>query len=72
MKEKAFTIILPIDTSVHEISMFAENLGSIPPNTALCIIYAGEERFEMSMASTYIKNATIRFRKKDPKAPRKE
>ncbi len=69
---RAFTVTLPLDTTVNEISMFAENLGSIPPNTALCIIYAGEQRFEMSMASTYIKNATIRFRKADPKALRKE
>ncbi len=72
LMERAFTITIPLDTSVHEISMFAENLGSIPPNTALCVIYAGEERFEMSMASNYIKNATIRFRKKDHNAPRKE
>ncbi len=64
LRSSAFTITLPLDTNVNEISMFAENLGSIPPNTALCVIYAGQQRFEMSMASTYIKNATIRFRKK--------
>jgi hypothetical protein len=58
---------LPLDTSINEIAMYAENLGSIPPNTALCIVYAGNQRFELSLSSTYIKNAAIRFRKK-PKA----
>jgi hypothetical protein len=58
------TFTLPLDTTVNEIAMYAENLGSIPPNTALCIVYAGQQRFELSLASTYIKNAAIRFRKK--------
>ena len=44
--------------------MFAENLGGIPPNTAVAIIYAGDKRYELFMTSNFIKNATIRFRKK--------
>lgn len=55
---------LALDTSINEISMFAENLGTISPNTALAVIYAGDKRYELSMTSTYIKNAAIRFRKK--------
>lgn len=64
LSDKPLTFTLPLDTAVNEISMYAENLGSIPPNTALCIVYAGQQRFELSLASTYIKNAAIRFRKK--------
>ncbi|MBA4139314.1 MAG: hypothetical protein H0X70_02250 [Segetibacter sp.] len=64
LSSKPLTFTLPLDTAVNEIAMYAENLGSIPPNTALCIVYAGGQRFEMSLSSTYIKNAAIRFRKK--------
>ncbi len=64
LSNKPLTFTLPLDTAVNEIAMYAENLGSIPPNTALCVVYAGDQRFEMSLSSTYIKNAAIRFRKK--------
>ena len=65
------TFMLPVDTTVNEIAMFAENLGKLPPNTALAVIYAGDKRYELGMTSTFSKNATIRFRrrikKSDPK-----
>jgi hypothetical protein len=64
LSDKPLNFSLPLDTSVNEISMFAENLGSIAPNTALCIVYAGEQRFELIMASSFIKNSTIRFRRR--------
>jgi hypothetical protein len=71
LSANSLTFTLPLDTSVNEISMLAENLGKIPPNTALAIIYAGPQRFELNLTSTYNKNATIRFRRKlkntDPK-----
>ncbi len=63
---QAFTTMIPLDTSINEISMLAENLGSIPPNTAICVIYAGTKRFELALTSNFIKNATLRFRKKTP------
>jgi len=71
LSAKPLTFMLPLDTTINEIAMFAENLGKLPPNTALAVIYAGEKRFELGMTSTFIKNATIRFRRKtiiqDPK-----
>ncbi len=71
LSDKPLTFMLPVDTTVNEIAMFAENLGKLPPNTALAIIYAGDKRFELGMTSTFTKNATIRFRRKlkkpDPK-----
>ncbi len=68
LSDKPLTFMLPVDTAINEIAMYAENLGSIPPNTAVAIIYAGEKRFELFLTSTFIKNATIRFRKKSPGA----
>jgi hypothetical protein len=71
LSSKPLTFVLPVDTSINEISMYAENLGKLPPNTALAVIYAGDKRFELGMTSTFTKNATIRFRRKtknsDPK-----
>lgn len=68
---QGITFNLPLDTSINEIAMFAENLGRIPPNTALAVIYAGQKRFELPLSSSFIKNATLRFRRrvpvKDPK-----
>ena len=57
-------LAIPIDTTVQELSMYAENLGFIPPNTAICIIMAGGKRYELLLTSTFIRNGTIRFRKK--------
>ncbi|WP_018612753.1 hypothetical protein [Segetibacter koreensis] len=71
LSDQPLTFMLPVDTTVNEIAMYAENLGKLPPNTALAVIYAGDKRYELGMTSTFIKNATIRFRRKqktsDPK-----
>jgi hypothetical protein len=71
LSDKPLMYTFPLDSSINEIAMYAENLGKIPPNTALAVIYAGDQRFELNLTSTYSKNAAIRFRKKvkhvDPK-----
>jgi hypothetical protein len=41
--------------------MIAENLGSIPPNTAILIITAGKNRHLLSLSSTETKNARVRI-----------
>ncbi|WP_416438071.1 hypothetical protein [Phnomibacter sp. MR] len=51
----------------QEVIMVAENLGSIPPNTALMIVQAGSQRFTVRLSSTEQKNALVRFRY-DPNA----
>lgn len=51
----------------HELTMVAENLGTIPPNTSLMIVEAGEQRFEVRITSTEQKNAVVRFRYQKPK-----
>ncbi len=63
---KPITMRINIDTllGINEISMFAENLGLYPPNTALMIIYDGEKRHEVKLTSTLKTTATVRIRKK--------
>lgn len=58
---KAFETIIPIDTrdSIHAIELMANNLGSIPPNTAYLVIWAGKEKYELRVASDYTINAKI-------------
>jgi hypothetical protein len=46
----------------HEVIMVAENLGRIPPNTSLMIIYAGDKRYQVQITSTEQKNALVRFK----------
>jgi hypothetical protein len=57
---------LGIDSTkeLNELSMFADNLGSIAPNTALMIVTDGENQHEIRLSSSLEKNATIRIRKK--------
>ncbi len=58
------TIDLDPDLEVNELSMFAENLGMIPPNTAALILYDGTTRYETMLTSDLSKNATLRIRRK--------
>jgi hypothetical protein len=59
-----FDIGLDTTKEVNEITMFADNLGAIPPNTALMVVFDGKKRYEIRMASSLEKNATVRIRRK--------
>lgn len=48
-----------------KIVMYAENLGSLPPNTGLLIVYDGTDRYEIRFSGDLKKNAAIVFRKKE-------
>lgn len=48
-------------TAFYEVEMVAENLGSIPPNTAVLIITAGVKRYQLFLASSPTKSAFVRF-----------
>jgi len=60
---KPITIFIRIDFTRprQEMIMVGENLGSIPPNTALMIVNAGEKRYQVYLASDNKKNAMVRF-----------
>lgn len=59
-----FDVVMDSLKKINELSMFAENLGSIPPNTALMIINDGVKRHEVRLSSTLEKNATLRIKRK--------
>lgn len=58
------TITLDSTRTYNEITMFAENLGTIPPNTAALIIYDGEKRHELILTSDLNKSATIKLKRR--------
>jgi hypothetical protein len=57
-----FDIALSDPTDVKEVTLVAENLGRIPPNTSLMIVESGGKRFEARITSTEQKNAVVRFK----------
>lgn len=57
-------LVLDSTREYNHLSMFANNLGSIPPNTALMIVFDGKERHEIRLSSSLDKNAGIRIRRK--------
>src|SRR5688500_13804595 len=57
-----FDLALDTTKELNELSMFADNLGTIPPNTALMIVTDGEKQHEIRLSSNFEKNATIRIR----------
>ncbi|MBL7742805.1 MAG: hypothetical protein JNN00_04945 [Chitinophagaceae bacterium] len=59
-----FNLSLDSLKQVNELSMFANNLGAIPPNTALMIIDDGKNKFNIRLSSNLEKNATIRIKRK--------
>lgn len=66
LTHKSIHIDIQLDSTreVNEITMFAENLGLIPPNTALLIVRDGKKQYDIRLSSNMEKNATIRIRKK--------
>ena len=60
---KPITIEIKVDLNnkEQEVTMVAENLGDIPPNTALLMITAGNKKYQLYLTSTEKKNAQVRF-----------
>jgi hypothetical protein len=48
-----------------QLTFFAENLGSIPPNTGLLVIYTSTERHQIHFSSTFSKSSSILLRRKE-------
>ncbi len=53
-------VVVDENRPFHEVEMIAENLGSIPPNTAVLIITAGLNRHRLSLSSSDTKSAKVR------------
>lgn len=50
------------DNPEHILVMVAENMGRIPPNTSLMIVYDGDKRYQVRITSTEQMNAMVRLR----------
>lgn len=61
----SFTLNKDELNDINELVMYAENLGSIPPNTALMVVTDGNRRYEVRITSDLQKSGTIRFIKKE-------
>ena len=63
LSEKAITLNIPVgqDDGINELVMYAENLGTIPPNTALMVVTDGTKRYEVRITSDLQKSGAIRF-----------
>lgn len=47
------------EDKIHDLVVVAENLGEIPPNTALMVITAGKKRYEVFLSSNESRNAKV-------------
>lgn len=54
-------VIIDLNNPFHEVEMVAENEGTIPPNTALLIITAGDKKYQLFLAADKGKSAMIRI-----------
>lgn len=63
LTDRALTLNLRIEDkgAANELVMFAENLGSIPPNTAIMVVTDGPNRYEIRITSDLEKSGAIRF-----------
>jgi len=68
LTKKAITINIKatVDNPYHEIVMVANNLGAIPPNTALMIVTTDGKHYEMFVSSDEKKNAKVVIEYKVP------
>ena len=60
---KAISLTLALDENVREniVTMYADNLGTIPPNTALMIVTDGDKRYEVRIESDTEKSGSVVF-----------
>lgn len=60
-KPVSITIRIEETTKEMNVIMVGENLGSIPPNTALMIVNTGTTRYQLYLTSDEKKNSLVRF-----------
>lgn len=63
LSDKAIRLKLEVDQTrdLNELIMYAENLGTIAPNTALMVVNDGDNRYEVRISSDLQKSGVIRF-----------
>jgi len=66
---KPITVDIKIteDEDTYDLIMYAESLGTIPPNTALMIVTTSTHRYEINITSTEQTSGVVRFKiKREP------
>ena len=63
LSDKPIELNIELDenTTIHEITLYADNLGSIPPNTALVVVTAGNRHYELRSKASLDENAVLIF-----------
>jgi len=63
LSEKAATISLELSKTIptHTLELFADNQGTIPPNTALVVITCKGKRYEINLSSTETVNGAVKL-----------
>jgi len=61
---KPITINIDVNQTdeIYDIVMFAESMGTIPPNTALMVVTTATNRYEINITSTEQTSGSIRLR----------
>ncbi len=66
LKASATEVSVKLDATkdVNDVTLFADNLGLYPPNTAMLILMIDGQRYEVHLSSSLVSNATLRFSRK--------
>ena len=64
LSEKPISLTLALDKDAPEniVTMYADNLGTIPPNTALMVVTDGTKRYEVRIESDTEKSGSVVFK----------
>ena len=68
LTEEAIVLDLDLDenTNNHEITLYAENMGSFPPNTALIVVTCGKKRYELHSSTNFNDNNVLKLEYESP------
>jgi hypothetical protein len=58
------TIYIPTSTDTVQLILFAENLGTIPPNTGLLIVRDGDDSYQVHFSADLQTNASITLKRR--------
>jgi hypothetical protein len=60
-KAASLSLDLSKNSSEHILQLFANNLGSIPPNTALLVLTCNQKRYEINLSSNGTVNGSVKL-----------
>jgi hypothetical protein len=61
---KRSLLLRSADSDTYQLTLIAENLGSIPPNTGLLVVQDGKNRYDIHFTADLQTNAAVVFRRK--------